>query len=186
MMQELSMNILDIAENSVRAGASLIEIEIDVQPENDFMSIIISDNGCGMTHEQLKSVTDPFFTTRTTRKIGLGVPFFKMAAELTGGRMEIQSAVGNGTKVTAHFILSSIDCMPLGDINETVSTLIHCNPNIDFVFRRRYENSEIILDTREFRRILNGIELNDRKVSQFIREYLKENTDELLSGHEPS
>ena len=184
MMQELSMNILDVAENSVRAGASLIEIIIDVKPDKDLMLITISDNGCGMTPEQLKNVTDPFYTTRTTRKIGLGVPFFKMAAELTGGNLEIQSTVGKGTVVTAYFILSSIDCMPLGDINETICTLIHCNPNIDFVYRRCLGNTEIILDTREFRRILNGIELNDPKVSQFIREYLTENTDEMLIGQE--
>lgn len=182
MMQELSMNILDVSENSVCAGASLIEISIDEKPSKDLMSITISDNGCGMSPEQLKSVTDPFFTTRTTRKIGLGIPFFKMAAELTGGKLDIQSAVGKGTVVTAIFIPSSVDCMPLGDINETIFTLVHCNPKIDFVYRRRLENSEMILDTREFRRILNGIELNDPKVSQFIREFLTENTDELLAS----
>ena len=184
MMQELSMNILDVAENSVRAGASLIEIFIDEHPEKDLLSITISDNGCGMTPEQVHNVTDPFFTTRTTRKVGLGVPFFKMAAELTGGKMDIQSNVGKGTVITAHFILSSIDRMPLGDINETICTLIHCNPQIDFLYRRSFKCTEMILDTREFRRILNDIELNDPEVSKFIRDFLAENTDDLLGGHE--
>ncbi|NLH01282.1 MAG: ATP-binding protein [Clostridiales bacterium] len=182
MMQELSMNILDVAENSVRAGAGLIEITVDEQPSEDILSITVSDNGCGMTAEQLANVTDPFFTTRSTRKVGLGVPFFKMAAELSGGCFDIQSTVGKGTVVAAHFVLSSIDRMPLGNINETICTLIHCNPSIDFVYRRRLENSEIVLDTREFRRILGNIELNTPDVSRFIRDFLTENTEELLSG----
>ena len=184
MMQELSMNILDVAENSVRASATLVEITIDENPQADILSVTISDNGCGMTPEQVKNVTDPFYTTRSTRKVGLGVPFFKMAAELTGGKLEIQSTVGLGTILRADFVRSSIDLMPLGDINETISTLIHCNPQIDFIFTRRFENAQMTLDTREFRRILDGIELNDPQVSKFIREFLAENTSDLLSGHE--
>ena len=182
MMQELSMNILDVAENSVRASATLIEITIDEKPQADLLSVIISDNGCGMTPEQVKNVTDPFYTTRSTRKVGLGVPFFKMAAELTGGKLEIQSTVGVGTVLKADFVRSSIDLMPLGDINETIGTLIHCNPHIDFIYTRRFENAQMTLDTREFRHILDGIELNDPKVSKFIREFLAENTADLLSG----
>ncbi len=182
MMQELSMNILDVAENSVRASATLVEITIDEKPQEDILSVTISDNGCGMTPEQVKNVTDPFYTTRSTRKVGLGVPFFKMAAELTGGKLEIQSTVGVGTVLKADFVRSSIDLMPLGDINETIGTLIHCNPHIDFIYTRRFENAQMTLDTREFRHILDGIELNDPKVSKFIREFLAENTADLLSG----
>ncbi|MDR1131679.1 MAG: ATP-binding protein [Oscillospiraceae bacterium] len=182
MMQELSMNILDVAENAVRAGASLIEITITEQSGADRLSVTIRDNGCGMTPEQLKNVTDPFFTTRTTRRVGLGVPFFKMAAELTGGSFEIDSAPGQGTAVRADFIASSVDLMPLGDINETVAALIHANPHIDFVYTRRFEDSEMQLDTRDFRRILDGIALNDPQVSGFIREFLAENTSALLSA----
>ena len=182
MMQELSMNILDVAENSVRASATLVEITIDEKPQEDILSVTISDNGCGMTPEQIKNVTNPFYTTRSTRKVGLGVPFFKMAAELTGGKLEIQSTVGVGTVLKADFVRSSIDLMPLGDINETIGTLIHCNPHIDFIYTRRFENAQMTLDTREFRHILDGIELNDPKVSKFIREFLAENTADLLSG----
>lgn len=182
MMQELSMNILDVAENSVRASATLVEITIDEKTQEDILSVTISDNGCGMTPEQIKNVTNPFYTTRSTRKVGLGVPFFKMAAELTGGKLEIQSTVGVGTVLKADFVRSSIDLMPLGDINETIGTLIHCNPHIDFIYTRRFENAQMTLDTREFRHILDGIELNDPKVSKFIREFLAENTADLLSG----
>ena len=184
MMQELSMNILDIAENSVRAGAALIEITVDENLSEDLLTITIRDNGCGMTKEQLNNVIDPFYTTRTTRKVGLGVPFFKMAAELTGGSLEIKSTVGEGTLILANFVRSSIDRMPLGDINETISTLIHCNPQIDFVYTRRFDNDVMQLDTREFRRILDGVELNDPTVSKFIRDFLAENTSDLLAGHE--
>ena len=114
MMPEIAMNILDVAENSVRAGASLIRITVDISRELDRLNIVIEDNGCGMTAEQVAHVTDPFFTTRTTRKVGLGVPFFKMAAESTGGSFSIESVPGQGTVVTAVFGLSHIDRMPLG------------------------------------------------------------------------
>ncbi|MGM9527747.1 MAG: ATP-binding protein [Oscillospiraceae bacterium] len=183
MMQELSMNILDVAENSVRAGASLVEITVDRQPVNDLMTITISDNGCGMSPEQLKKVSDPFYTTRTTRSVGLGIPFFRMAAELTGGKLEISSTQGVGTLIKASFVLSSIDLMPLGNINETIFVLIHGNPDMDFVFTHRLGGSELVLDTRSFRRILGDIPLNDPKVSSFIREFLDENTRELLQAH---
>lgn len=184
MMQELSMNILDIAENSVRADATLIELTVDERTYEDLLTITVADNGCGMTEEQLKSVIDPFYTTRTTRKVGLGVPFFKMAAELTGGSFKIESTVGKGTVIMAQFVRSSIDRMPLGDINETIFTLIHCNPQIDFVYTRRFDNDEMQLDTREFRIILDGVALNDPTVSKFIRDFLAENTSDLISGHE--
>ena len=177
------MNILDVAENSVRAGASLVEITVDEQPESDRLIVTISDDGCGMTSEQLQNVTDPFYTTRTTRRVGLGVPFFKQAAELTGGCFDMTSTVGKGTTVHAEFVPSCIDCMPLGEINETVTTLIHANPDIDFLYTRRLGQDEMVLDTRAFRHTLGGIPLTDPQVSRFIRAFLAENTQELLAGH---
>lgn len=184
MMQELSMNILDVAENSVRAGASLIEITIDEQPVCNLLTVIIADNGCGMTAEQVKNVTDPFFTTRKTRKVGLGVPFFKMAAEITGGSFDIRSEAGRGTTVTAKFVRSSVDRMPLGDVNETMVTLIQCNAETDFLYTRRFGNEELVLDTRAFRKELGDIPLNEPKVIKFIDAFLQENTAALLAGHE--
>ena len=103
MMPEIALNILDIAENSVRAGASLIEITVSVQSQEDTLTVVITDNGCGMTQEEKEMVQDPFYTTRTTRKVGLGVPFFKQAAESTGGSFRIDSEKGKGTAVTAVF-----------------------------------------------------------------------------------
>ena len=123
-MPEISLNILDVAENSTRAGASLVQITVDVQPDLDRLTVIIADDGCGMTKEQVERVTDPFYTSRTTRKVGLGVPFFKLAAENTGGSFSIESEPGKGTTVTAVFTLNHIDRMPLGDMTATIQTLI--------------------------------------------------------------
>ncbi|MEA5011316.1 MAG: ATP-binding protein [Angelakisella sp.] len=180
-MQELSLNVLDIAQNSVRAQASLICIKVEEDPDMDRLAITIEDNGCGMTEEQAARVQDPFFTTRTTRKVGLGVPFFKMAAELTGGGLTIQSQPGKGTTVLATFGLSHIDRMPLGDISGTVAALIQCNPDIDFVYTRRIGQRSVTADTREFRKILGDIPLDTPEVSLFIREFLDENTAALAA-----
>ena len=148
------MNILDIAENSVRANASLIRITVSVQPKEDTLTIIIGDDGCGMTPEQVSRVQDPFFTTITTRKVGLGVPFFKQAVESTGGSFQIDSEKGKGTTVKAVFGLSHIDRMPLGDISSTIQTLIVFNEHIDFRYTYEYGQESFVLDTREMREML--------------------------------
>ena len=122
MMTEISLNILDVAQNSISAGAKLIEISVVADIKSDTLTVVIKDNGCGMDEEKLKKVIDPFFTTRTTRKVGLGIPFYKLAAENTGGTFNITSQLGLGTTVTAVFGLSHIDRMPLGDINFTIHT----------------------------------------------------------------
>lgn len=179
-MQELSLNVLDIAQNSVRAGATLIEITVDEQPAADTLTITVKDNGCGMTPEQVQRVTDPFFTTRTTRKVGLGVPFFKMGAEMTGGSLSIASEPGKGTAVTAIFGLTHIDRMPLGDIAATISSLVQCNPDIDFTYTFRHGAGEFTADTREFRQVLDGVPLSEPSVVGFIGSFIRENTREIL------
>ncbi len=183
MMTEISLNVLDIANNSIRANASLIEIIIQIKRDLDTLKITIADNGCGMTEEQIRQVEDPFFTTRTTRKVGLGVPFFKMAALSTGGSFRIESTPGTGTTVIAEFGLSHIDRMPLGDMNSTMLTLITLNPQIDFLYTYAFDDKEFTLDTREFRQILNDIPLNSPEVAAYIKEYLTENQYETDGGH---
>lgn len=180
MMQELSLNVLDVAENSVRADASLVQITVEEDTAADRLTIVIQDNGKGMTQEQVQAVIDPFYTTRTTRKVGLGVPFFRMAAQLSGGDLTIQSEVGKGTTVTATFGLTNIDRMPLGDMNGTIATLVQCNPSIDWVYTRRKDGREMVMDTRQFREILGEVPLDSPDVLQFLKEYLAENTQELL------
>lgn len=182
MMTEISLNILDIAENSTEAGATFIAITVAAERALDRLTVTIEDNGCGMTEEQLSQATDPFFTTRKTRKVGLGIPFFKSAAELTGGSFSIRSAPDQGTSVTASFHLSHIDRMPLGDMENTIAALIHCHPDTDFLYTYRFGGRSFQLDTREFRRILGDIPFDTPTVASFIREYLKENKFETDGG----
>ena len=182
MLPEISLNILDIAQNSIRAEANLIEIGVLIDRKADTLTVIINDNGCGMTKEQIAHVEDPFFTTRSTRKIGLGVPFFKMSAIITGGSFEITSEVKVGTKVKAVFVLSHIDRMPLGDINSTIHTLVTYNTNIDFVYTYEFDGESFVLDTRQMREILGGVPLDAPEVSEYIKEYLDENKKEADGG----
>ena len=174
-MRELSLNVLDIVQNSITAKATLIKIELIEDINNDILKINIFDNGKGMTDEQIKSVTDPFYTTRTTRKIGLGIPLFKMAAEMSGGSFKIESIVGVGTKIFTSYIHSSIDRMPVGNINGTVSMLIQMNPDIDFVYTHTFNEKSYSLDTRELREQLEDVPLDTPDVIEWINDYLKEN-----------
>ncbi|MFI3142332.1 MAG: ATP-binding protein [Clostridia bacterium] len=176
-MKELSLNILDIAQNSVVANAKLIEIEIKQKTKTNELFIGIYDDGKGMDEEKLKSVTDPFFTTRTTRKIGLGVPLFKMAAEMTGGKFEITSIVGVGTNVKAEFNTSHLDFMPLGDLTSTIVILITMNLHIEFIYRYIKDETEFVLDTREIKNLLDGVPLDTPDIVQWLKEYIDENTN---------
>lgn len=181
-MRELSLNVLDVAQNSISAGASLTEIEVDIKSSANVLTIVIRDNGKGMTPEQLQSVQDPFFTTRTTRKVGLGIPLFKMAAEMTGGSFGIASAVGKGTQVTAEFNLGHIDCVPLGDMCSTVCALIRMNPDLDFRYSYSVDEGSFTVDTRELREILEGVALNTPEVIDWIQGYITEQTEMIHGG----
>lgn len=179
MLPEISLNVLDVAENSVKAGATCVEIDVTVSAANSRLTIRIADNGCGMDAEQLAHVTDPFFTSRKTRKVGLGVPFFKQAAEITGGSFDIQSTPGVGTVVTAVFCTDSIDCMPVGNLNDTISSLVLMNETIRFVYRYTTDGSGFVLDTDEFHAELGPeVSFAEPEVTAFIREYLMMNTAE--------
>lgn len=174
------MNALDVAQNSVAAGATLVQITLEAWPEQDRLALAIADNGRGMDADTVRRVTDPFYTTRKTRRVGLGLPFLKMAAEMTGGRMEIHSVPGEGTLVKAEFGLSHIDRAPLGDMASTVAGLIQCSPDIDFVYTVRAAGEEFCTDTRRLREILQGVPLSEPAVAQWIREYIQENTQPIL------
>jgi hypothetical protein len=177
-MNEISLNILDVAENSVTADASLCEIDVSADSTEDTLTVVIKDNGKGMSEEVVKKVSDPFYTTRTTRKVGMGTSLFKMAAECTGGRFEICSALGNGTTVTAVFGLSHIDRMPLGDITATIHTLVTMHTGLDWVYRFSYDALSFELDTREIKAVMEGVPMNDPDVSGFVKEMLTENHTE--------
>ncbi len=176
-MQELSLNILDIAQNSVKAKATRIDISIE---ENEgLLCVVIKDNGCGMSEEQLTNVTDPFFTSRTTRAVGLGIPFYKMAAEQTGGEFNISSTLGIGTVVKASFYTEHIDCLPMGNIADTVYTLISCNEDIDFYYSHKSPKGEFLCDTVQLKEMLDGVPLSEVTIANFLREYFKDNIEEL-------
>ena len=179
-MKELSLNILDIAKNSVRAGATLIQIAVSEQP--DRLSIEISDNGCGMTPEFVARVTDPFTTTRTTRKVGLGLPLMKMEAQMAGGDLTISSEVGVGTTVCTWFDPSHIDMPPLGDVNSSLITLIQGNPEIDYCYTHTLGDASYTLDTREIREIMGDISLAEPEILMWLQSFLEENESELTSA----
>lgn len=169
---------MDVAQNSITAGATLIEIRVEEDLQKGEMVISITDNGKGMSEEQVRRVVDPFYTTRTTRKVGLGVPLFKMEAEMTGGDFSIQSQLGEGTQVRARFITSHVDMIPLGNIDDTMVLLISCNPDRDFLFIHRINDRTLELDTRQLREILGeDVPLNSPDVVQWIRGYLQEQSD---------
>ncbi len=178
-MRELSLNILDIAQNSITANASLITIEIAENTVEHTLLIGIYDNGKGMSETQVKSVIDPFFTTRTTRKVGMGIPLFKMAAEQTGGNLEIESELGVGTQIRAIFKTDSVDFTPLGDVASTIQMLITMNTDRDFVYKHKVDKKEFVCDTRELKAILGDVPLDTYEVSQWILEFIKENTEVL-------
>lgn len=148
MFPEISLHVLDVAQNSVKAGANFIEIEVFVHTDAKRMKVRIADNGCGMSEEQLSACVDPFFTSRTTRKVGLGIPFFKQSAECTGGTFFITSQEGKGTVVVAEYCTDHIDCLPLGDISETIYSLVLMNKDIDFLYRYEEDGQEEVFDTR--------------------------------------
>lgn len=179
-MKELSLNILDISQNSISAEASLVQILID--ETEDSLRISIVDDGKGMSDEFLKSVSDPFRTTRSTRKVGMGIPLFKLAAEQTEGRIEISSKErvlnpqDHGTEITAYFNKKHLDFTPLGDIISTVIILVQGNPKIDFLFRHNLPCGETVeLDTRVIREVLGAeVPINSFDVLEWIRGSLEE------------
>ena len=148
-MEDLSLHILDIAENSIAAEAKTIEIKIDENKENDLLTIEIKDNGKGMDEQSVKMALDPFFTTRTTRRVGLGLPLLAQAARQSEGDFELTSTPNKGTTVKATFRLSHVDRQPMGDVAQTMQTLIAGHPDIDFVYELKKNGSAYRFDTRE-------------------------------------
>ncbi len=178
-MKELSLNILDIAGNSIKAKATLTEITL--WEEGKTLTLVIKDNGCGMPPETVATVTDPFTTTRTTRKVGLGLPFLKLAAEQTGGQVTVESRweqtnpADHGTVVTAVFDKTHVDFAPVGDTVSTVCTLVQGAPHMDLVFVHRTEKGEVSLDTRQLRDVLGSdVPLSSPDVIQWIADSLRE------------
>ncbi|MDR1940672.1 MAG: ATP-binding protein [Clostridiales bacterium] len=180
-MRELSLNILDIAENSIKAGASIIDISLTLRGK--LLEISVRDNGCGMDADFLAKVTDPFTTSRTTRKVGLGIPLFKMAAEMTGGKFEISSKKGEGTLTKAVFVIDSVDFMPMGDIGDTMGALIMHAPNVSFFLNVDFDGRVYGFDTMEIKDVLgDDVAIDAVEVIDFIKRTVKENFDNINGG----
>ncbi len=182
MMRELSDNIMDIAQNSISAGASLTEVHVKVSHQEDRITFTFRDNGCGMKEEMVQSVLEPFTTSRKTRKVGLGLPLLKQTAEMTGGEVTIQSAVGVGTVVTASFGLGHIDRPPMGDVVGAWFSLVVMNPDTDFLFTYDYDGQVFTFDTRIVRETVAPIPLNQMEIADWIKECMNQEINELHGG----
>ncbi len=175
-MKDLSMHIMDILQNSTRAKATEITLEVLIDSGADTLTLVFKDNGCGMSEETVRKVINPFFTTRTTRKVGLGLPLLKQNSEMTGGSLTIRSKEGAGTTVTAVFGLTHLDTPPMGDLAGTVVLTISAYPDIRFIFHyRRDDEVDYVLDTDEVYEILDGLPVSDPDVIASLKEMVEEN-----------
>ena len=178
-MKELSLHILDIVQNSIKAQAKNILIEIVENTKDDSLTITIEDDGCGMSEEFLARVRDPFTTTRTTRKTGMGISLFEAAAVQTGGGLDITSKLGEGTTVKTWFGLTSIDRAPIGDMADTMVAIIGGAPDIDYIYRHVTDKGEFVFDTKQMRSVLGDVPFNMPDILDWINGYITEGISEI-------
>lgn len=175
-MRELSLHIMDIAENGLNADATFIHISIVEEKDKNRLFISIKDNGKGMSPDDLNKVTDPFFTSRTTRRVGLGLSLFREASLRCKGDFDIRSTEGQGTEVTATFRLDHIDLAPMGDMAGTFTSLIMGNSDVDFLYSHEIDGDLFELDTREIKAELDDLPINNPKVLIYLGGLIKEFT----------
>ena len=181
-MRDISLHLSDIVQNSITAGAGLVEIGFTLDDKR-VLTVSVRDDGCGMDEALLKRVQSPFTTTRTTRKVGLGIPLLTQNAQLSGGQVRIESAVGQGTLIEATFHTDSIDCLPVGDLAETMATLVLSNPDRpDFTLTCKSPAGETRFATDEIREALGGVSLAEPEVYQWILSSLREEIEPILGG----
>lgn len=176
------MHLLDIIQNSVKAGATSISVILSVDKDNDRFTVVVEDNGCGMDALFLKKVMDPFTTTRTTRTVGLGIPLLKESCEITGGNLAVISTKGIGTRLEADFIISSIDRIPIGNIGETFFGLILDHPEMNYRLTLINQEKEFTLDFEDLRERLDGVPLNELSVCTWIKESIEEEKINIFGG----
>ncbi len=174
-MKTLSDHILDIVQNSLNAKSTLIEIIIQTDKNTDLCTVKIKDNGCGMSGETLLRATDPFFTTRKTRKVGLGLSLLKQNAEMANGKFSIQSEPGKGTTVEAVFQLSHIDRPELGDIWNTLYLSMLSNENVEFVYEHQTDKGLFKVSSAEIRKSIDGVSLQQPEIRRAITDFLENN-----------
>ena len=173
------MHILDIAQNSIVAGANNISILVHEDPDNDLLTIEIKDDGKGIAPEVLKKVKDPYTTSRTTRRVGMGLPLLYDACWISGGELEIESKEGEGTKVVATLGLNHIDRQPIGDMAGVIILLVSANPSIEFTYTHNRGGNSYEFSTLDVKEVLDGIPLSSPEMVKMLREMIKLNLDEL-------
>jgi sensor histidine kinase regulating citrate/malate metabolism len=178
-MEDLSLHILDVAENAITAGAENISIVVQEDVARDLLTIEITDDGKGMGEDALEKASDPFYTTRTTRKVGLGLALLKEAAAMANGQMDIRSAPNRGTTVRATFQLSHIDRKPLGKMADTITAMLATRSDINISYRHEREGGILQFDTKELKRRLDGLPLNTVRTLSFLNKYLNQEEDNL-------
>jgi anti-sigma regulatory factor (Ser/Thr protein kinase) len=183
-VEDISLHILDITQNSIRAGATKVRIEIDEKVRENAFVFVIRDNGSGMTAEKLSRVHDPFFTTRTTRRVGLGIPLLEQTAEQTGGGLTVTSAPGEGTTVEARYQLDNIDRPPLGDVAATIWTLIVTNPRVEFEYSHERDGARFELSTEELKDKLRRRTLATPQIAKALRKYVADNEKRVADADE--
>ena len=178
-MKELSLHILDVVENGIAAGAQLITLLVDEAVDRNVLSMTISDNGRGLSRELQARAVDPFYTTRTTRRVGMGLSLLKAAAERCGGRFSFTSEKGKGSRVFCTFLYNHIDRAPLGDMAMTLEVLMAGYPEVDFLYFHQYNGREFGFDTRSIRQELEGIPLNEPAVLRHLKAGIEEGLEEI-------
>jgi len=181
-VKELSLHILDVAENGISAGADLICIEVIEDLQQNRLALTIADNGSGIPADQIDRAIDPFYTSRTTRRVGLGLSLLNAAARQCNGSMRIESDVGKGTKIVAEFVHDHIDRAPLGDMAGTMITLILGSPAIDFEYRHQVDEAEFVMNTRQVKDAFDGLPVTAPQVFQYIMKTLRTGEKRLFSG----
>ncbi|HEY9060190.1 MAG TPA: ATP-binding protein [Pseudobacteroides sp.] len=181
-MRDISLHLLDIIQNSIAASGTSIAIAITSCLKSQELKISISDNGIGMDEEMLKRVTDPFITTRDTRKVGLGISLFKASAEQSGGYLEISSKKGLGTTLEAVFMIDNIDRPPLGDVADTVASVLVSNETLHLTLVLSHNDEKFVFDTEEVKKMLNGVPINEYEVLNWIKGYINEGINVTFGG----
>lgn len=179
-MKELSLHIMDVVENGITAGADLITLKISEGRKNNLLTIVITDNGSGIPENILEKVMDPFYTTKTTRRVGLGLSLFREASKRCNGEFNISSREGEGTEISASFQLDHIDMAPVGDMAKSLSCLIMGNPEVDFLYSHEVDGKSFQIDTRDIREELNDIPITNLEVINYITQAISDSMGAII------
>ncbi len=182
MLRDISLHILDLTQNSVKAHAERIAIVLSADSVSGFLHIMIEDDGCGMSKAFLATVEDPFTTSRATRKVGMGIPFFKLACIQSGGNFTVESEEGKGTKLSGTMQIDNIDRLPLGNLGDTVKLLIMESPDVRFLLTLSSDGNQVMIDTDEIKAQLGDVPIVEREILEWIEEFVNENVENIFGG----